>query len=243
MKLVHIFIISALLLMLQGCTKSTNKQKLHIAITRTIATHPMYLAQSFGYFPSKDIAFFETKTLEESSMAFNKGNVDAAVITLKQAVDIYTKKNDFVIVLVLNRYHTTKKNAQNDTYNVLIVRRSYLLHHSQQIKDVIGGWYSALGYMNINMNTIVRGYSKYIGVSEIELRNTLATFNFGGSEENALYLFSEKPSLPIYAKQLENHKESNITQHSLLKAFLPKNTIKELHRYKKWKYKIGQTHI
>ena len=113
----------------------------------------MYLAQSFGYFPSKDIAFFETKTLEESSMAFNKGNVDAAVITLKQAIDIYTKKNDLVIVLVLNRYHTTKKNAQNDTYNVLIVRRSYLLHHSQQIKDVIGGWYSALGYMNINMNT------------------------------------------------------------------------------------------
>ncbi|MDD2369251.1 MAG: hypothetical protein PHQ90_08115 [Sulfuricurvum sp.] len=53
----------------------------------------MYLAQSFGYFPSKDIAFFETKSLEESAMAFNKGNVDAAVISLNQAIDMYTHKN------------------------------------------------------------------------------------------------------------------------------------------------------
>lgn len=94
----------------------------------------------------------------------------------------------------------------------------------------------------MNINSAI-GMSNSDTISFLEDYGIIEIFNNEVILDDQIIHMLEAHLIDGYAKQLENHKESNITQHSLLKAFLPKNTIKELHRYKKWKYKIGQTHI
>lgn len=228
-----------LLFIFHGCTNIPSDQTLKIALSKSITTYPIELSETFGYFHSANITLLETKKSKETIQAYRDGLADAAVVSLDQAIDLYAKQNDFVIVMVLNRLHKVAVESEYDTFTVLIIRRSYLMQHSRQIKEFIGGWYASLGYMQVNINMVIRTRSKYIGVSEAQLRVTLSQLDFGDADQNYLYLLSDTPLLLRYALNIEKLKGQN-EDLSIKDAFLPKNTIQDLHRYKKWTYKIGR---
>ncbi len=239
MKIVYLLINLVLAFIFHGCTNTPSDQTLKIALSKSIATYPIELSETFGYYNSANIALLETKKSKETIQAYRDGLADAAVVSLDQAIDLYAQQNDFVIVMVLNRLHKVAVESENDTFTVLIIRRSYLMQHSQQIKELIGGWYASLGYMQVNINMVIRTRSKYIGVSEAQLRVTLSQLDFGDANQNYLYLLSDTPLLLRYALNIEKLKGQN-EDLSIKDAFLPKNTIQDLHRYKKWTYKIGR---
>ncbi len=84
---------------LSGCTKESAKS-LHVATNVWVGYEPLYLARSLNYFPDSAVVLHEMSNASDVIKAFRNNTIDAAALTLDEALLLIQDGIDAKILLV-----------------------------------------------------------------------------------------------------------------------------------------------
>lgn len=87
-----------------GCTEPVSSP-LRLATNQWPGYEPLYLARAIGKYEKEDIRLLEMPNTSEVIRAYRNGVIDAAAVTLDEALLIAEQSSDFSIVLIMDYSH------------------------------------------------------------------------------------------------------------------------------------------
>ena len=129
-----------------SCTLFTacNPQSTALRLGSTVwaGYEPLYLAQSLGHYPAKDVKLLHYTSQQQLKQDLQAGIIDVAALSLSDTLLLQDKGIALIIFLVTD--------IVDNTVHVLAIRHDSFKKNGalSQIQQVINGWFQALAHLD-----------------------------------------------------------------------------------------------
>ncbi len=178
-----------LALCLAACTPAP-QAPLVVGTVPWVGTEPLFLARERGLFPTS-VHLVEYLSSVQELRAFHNGVIDAAVVTLEEAVHLEALQQQARVVLVLE----TAPGAQPEARWVLVVRQGSLEAHPEQVDALLGGWFRALAFLREQPAEAARLMAPRLHLAPEQLLEALKASQHPDASEQRAWLGGDSPRL------------------------------------------------
>ena len=102
LKIIKLLFVIIQFLLLSSCSDTGNQQTLRVGTNIWPGYEPLYLAREQGYFDKKQIHLVEYTSASQVIKAYKNGLLDAAAVTLDEAISLLASGEKLKIVLVMD---------------------------------------------------------------------------------------------------------------------------------------------
>jgi ABC-type nitrate/sulfonate/bicarbonate transport system substrate-binding protein len=172
----------------------------HVCTNQWPGYEPLYLARSLGYFNDKEVRLVEYSSASDCMRAFGNGTVEAAGLTLDEALQLAEDGIAAKIILVMD--FSSSREIPGEIIDVLIVERDCAERFPREVESLRSAWHRALEYLRANPKDATERMAPRTKLSPAEFRNTLEDIRFPAPAENHQLLAGDSPGLLIPMRQL-----------------------------------------
>jgi NitT/TauT family transport system substrate-binding protein len=147
--------------------------------------------QTVGMTPS-DVRTVPLESIEQER-AFKEGRVDAVVT--------YEPFRTKILALGARQVFDSRQ-LPGEIVDVLVVRRSFMAKHREQISQLVRGWFKALDFIRKERTRAASLMAQREGLSTVEFEQSLRGLRFYDVEENRSMLGGPAPALIPTAQRL-----------------------------------------
>jgi NitT/TauT family transport system substrate-binding protein len=142
--------------------------------------------------------------VNEHERAFVEGRVDAVV----------TFEPTRTRLLSVGAHQIfSSRDIPGEIMDVLVMRRTYVEHHPQQVEGLLTTWFRALAYLHDHPDDAARRMCERVDLSASEFLQSLDSLHSPSREENQRLLGGTPPALVVPARQLiQTMLEANLLQ-------------------------------
>jgi ABC-type nitrate/sulfonate/bicarbonate transport system substrate-binding protein len=148
-----------------------NSQSTALRLGNTVwaGYEPLYLAQSLGYYPEKDVKLVHYTSQQQLKHDLRTGIIDAAALSLSDTLLLQDKGVALIIFLVTD--------IVDNTIHVLAIRHDSFQQKGvlPQIQYVINGWFQALTHLDKNPQKAAAVLGQRMGLN---IQQTLARYHY-----------------------------------------------------------------
>lgn len=148
-------------------------------------------------------SYFLTRALEISKIS--EASISILPLTVDEQIVAYDRKQiDVVVTFEPFRSRLIEKGARiifdstrmpGEIVDILIIRNNIIETRSEDVKEIIAGWFKALDYMKKNPGNSMRIISKRLGNTPEEASQSFSGLILPDREENRKMLFGSPPFL------------------------------------------------
>jgi ABC-type nitrate/sulfonate/bicarbonate transport system substrate-binding protein len=146
---------------------------------------PVYLARELGYYVKDNLRLADYTGESEVVQAFRSGSVQAAALTLEQALLLRRDIPDVKIILLFD--------SSGSRMDVLVTHDQDIGQYHRELQQLLQGWRRALEYMHDNPDKAAQVMAQREHVAPAKFSSALKGLELYGWQRNQQLMLGEPP--------------------------------------------------